>query len=240
MKPYKKPHLKLSLRQKFNTTRALGITAVIMIIIGGVLFYKFGYIEDTLADKIDIKQTKNIRGAGNMIHFKHQNDVIQVPHHSSLNLRDSFTIETWFLPLGFGNNFFNDPVVGKHSSGQGWEIRAGGSDRELGFMITLPNNGCRFNHCELKSPHPLQKNIWTHVAVTYEHESSTNTSFVKLYHNGILVNEGIYTGKVSMSSIDFTIGKNTEWGNRSFNGYIDDVRYWSSVRTEAEIQQNMT
>ncbi len=82
-------------------------------------------------------------------------------------------------------------------------------------------------------------NEWVHVAVTFDDASNTMT----LYKNGIVVytNTGVIW---SMVAEPMYIGAQTGTGptyapNNFFDGTIDEVRIWSDVRTQAEIQASM-
>jgi hypothetical protein len=77
---------------------------------------------------------------------------------------------------------------------------------------------------------------WHHVAVTYDPNLTTNQ--YKLYIDGSLETQGNLT--VSTNTIAGTqlqIGKRID-GAKMFDGTIDEVRFWSDVRSPAEISQN--
>src|SRR5690606_10506121 len=68
-------------------------------------------------------------------------------------------------------------------------------------------------------------NQWTHIAVSY---SSTNSE-AHIYINGVLDNSE--TGvSINISGVGAGIGYNTF--DEVFNGSIDDVRIWNTVRTD--------
>ena len=78
-------------------------------------------------------------------------------------------------------------------------------------------------------------NQWTHLAVTY------NGSQVVIYRNGTALDS-----TDAMDNIDWTnSSSNLEFGSytkdgitRYFDGYIDEVRLWNSVRSAAEIKSS--
>ncbi len=86
---------------------------------------------------------------------------------------------------------------------------------------------------------PLRQ--WTHVAGTY----SQSLGQVKLYINGILsLTKNIGSVVVNHTSINPLIGAYFQQGSTTdtrghFNGKIDEVRLWYSVRSEADIRDNM-
>lgn len=75
-------------------------------------------------------------------------------------------------------------------------------------------------------------NQWTHIAVSY----SASTSEAKLYINGVLDATG--GGTLDTSGVGAGIGYHNV--DDVFNGLIDDVRIWDTVRTDAEIFANRT
>ncbi len=82
------------------------------------------------------------------------------------------------------------------------------------------------------STSPIPSNQWVHIAVSY----SSSTSEAKLYINGVLDTTET-GGTLDISGNGAGIGYNDV--DDVFNGLIDDVRIWSTVRTDAEILTNM-
>ncbi len=79
---------------------------------------------------------------------------------------------------------------------------------------------------------PVNPNIgqWYHLVGTWD------GSTARLYVDGVLKTEAMNPITVGPGSVGFYIGGAT---GDYFNGLIDDVRLWSSMRSEAEIQGNM-
>ena len=74
---------------------------------------------------------------------------------------------------------------------------------------------------------------WYHIAVTVE------TSTVKLYIDGELIDsKTIATTIRDVARTSCFLGK-SYWADPYFNGYMDEVRLWSTVRTQAEIRNYM-
>ena len=80
-------------------------------------------------------------------------------------------------------------------------------------------------------------NSWFHVAVTYDNSSSSNDP--KFYINGVEhtnTSKNAPTGSfVSDASYNFTIGNRANATDRTFDGYIDDVRVYDRIISPAEI-----
>ena len=87
----------------------------------------------------------------------------------------------------------------------------------------------------------LSNCVWTHVAVTY----NTATDEWKLYINGVLnttLSAGGNFTPQSASNVNACIGSTLNTGGTIrpgfFNGRIDEVRIWNTVRTDAELFAN--
>ena len=135
----------------------------------------------------------------------------------------TYTKEAWFYTsnLSFQNN-----------------IISGGSDGEHALFAS-PNNGQRISAGHngtwdsVQDPTQIVANTWYHVALTYDAATTT----MKLYTNGILVDTN--------TEVDPFIGGNAlrigafDNGGNLFGGKIDEVRIWSRVLSQSEIQNNM-
>lgn len=86
----------------------------------------------------------------------------------------------------------------------------------------------------LTSPAALVANRWYHIAGTYD------GSTVRFYIDGCLVNEGMWSGGLVVNDVSTCIGNYSLPPNdNGINGWIDEVRIWSSVRTDIELKQGM-
>jgi hypothetical protein len=78
----------------------------------------------------------------------------------------------------------------------------------------------------ISSSVPIPLNQWTHVAVTF------SVYYVQIYINGNLVGTGNAYCPYGYATC---IG----YGSNSWNGRIDDVKFWNYVKTQSEIQNGM-
>lgn len=161
---------------------------------------------------------------------------------------NGFTWECWF---NLGNR--------SSSSVTGIESLVGATDAQLcediGFHFNWPWAGSgKFNwvvsgqtNCSVPrgvigTNMTFNANTWYHAAGVMNY--STNT--MQLYINGNLVNSGTLTIPMSQrmqNSVAVTIGNQDVNYNpyhtfTPFNGKIDEVRFWNTVRTASEIQAN--
>jgi len=158
--------------------------------------------------------------------------------------QDDFTIEMWIkrrTPLLVPPT---QPLIGK------W-VAAGS---QLSYLIRLFNNagtprlealisenGSTADHVVLNQT--FESGTWHHVAVSCDISEAAGTQFV-FYVDGvskgsgsIITNTGIANLKVSTAP--FVIGGEGTGPVNNFDGFIDDVRVWNTVRNLADIQNNM-
>ncbi|MEQ9425076.1 MAG: LamG-like jellyroll fold domain-containing protein [Cyclobacteriaceae bacterium] len=82
-------------------------------------------------------------------------------------------------------------------------------------------------------------NTWHHVAITYDKDATDNFEF---YLDGIsqpLETQSDRDLDLDNSSEELIIGKGNNGAGATMSGMLDEVRIWSDVRTQNEIQQNM-
>ncbi len=81
----------------------------------------------------------------------------------------------------------------------------------------------------------IQLNRVYHVAMTYDGAS------LKFYRNGVLVAQTAASGNLVQNDYNAKIGMyDAATPNESFEGYVNNVRIWNVVRTQAQIQQYMS
>jgi Tol biopolymer transport system component len=86
------------------------------------------------------------------------------------------------------------------------------------------------NETFVEDTSPIALWQWTHVAGTYD------GSMVKLYINGVLVNQLPLSVGIGQGSTGFYIGG---FSSEFFRGLIDEVRLWNVARSQADIQASM-
>lgn len=163
--------------------------------------------------------------SGNAIKFTWGNSQYgSVPAATFGNPSGDFTLEAW---VRLDSNLHSGAVATKvNSFGQGyWLQYEVGSNR---FIAAIGDSGSWQTVSALNAPVVGQ---WYHLAMTY---AGTALAF---YVDGVL--QGTTTVTASYTGSNFTIGRDSAgWGNY-WDGFIDELRYWSAARTPAEIRQNM-
>ena len=165
---------------------------------------------------------------GATLDFDGVNDQVSITHNAALNHGMVFSYEAWVKPTGSGNRTIYSKGPSNGDVNNGDYIFQISPTNQIGFHLTF-TNGWKF------STGTVLNNVWTHVAVTSD---GTN---LKFYINGVL------SGISSLITTAFTPGSTTAYIGRQgttcncnfFSGDIDEVRVWSTTRTQCEIQSFM-
>jgi len=159
---------------------------------------------------------------GNALDFPGGDDIVDCGNDASLDITSAYTLEAWVANFG-GESFpritdkYPAPsiYIAESTNQLGWYGYVGGVSRDFVFSNTSISIG-----------------VWTHVAVTYD------GSAIKAYVNGILKDTRSYSGALSTTTNNLTLG-NRPAGDRALLGKLDELRIWSDARTATEIQDNM-
>ncbi|MBI5497669.1 MAG: InlB B-repeat-containing protein [Deltaproteobacteria bacterium] len=153
---------------------------------------------------------------GNALDFDGTNDHVSIPDATALDLSTSYTVEAWIKPAAF---MWLAGIVSKYHSpsANGYTLRLGASGNY---------DGINFDGMETAGG-ILHPGRWQHVAAVYDGAAR------HVYVNGL---EHALTGTsfVPAANTDpVMIG--SDFNNRFFAGAIDEVRIWSTARSQAEI-----
>ncbi len=161
-------------------------------------------------------------GAG--LHFDGSDDRVSIPDANSLDLTTDFTLEAWIKPTTLPGG--ERTIISKNRDVGLTGYRFMAYDNTLAIVV---NNGPE-QHVVV-STQTLSLNTWTHVAATY-----SGGTVLTLYINGVQ--------EATQTFSSLTLGNSTQPVNlgssepsaNAFNGSLDEVRIWSTVRTAAQIQ----
>jgi hypothetical protein len=164
---------------------------------------------------------------GQALNFDGTNEYVLSDANVS-NIYDNITVEAWIKPdVNLGNGKWDRLVgtgyaanwlfCGKHLSTNALNVAMGGN----ASVATSANN-------------VVKVGIWQHVAFTFDNASN----IVKIYHNADSVASGLYTGTFA-GGARLGIARDGNIGTEYFDGQMDEVRVWSTVRTESELRENM-
>lgn len=166
---------------------------------------------------------------------------------SGTTLDDVFSgggsLSTWIYPetYGEGGSYGRIASKGAADAQDGWQFIVDGAQNEaISFHISCDGGG--FVWWKTTSG-TVPLNQWSHVVVTFDRDSTSNTP--TFYVNGSPVSSGVVVDAGSSAScgtffegtdaaFDFYIGQRVD-GNRTFDGYIDDVRLYDRALVASEV-----
>lgn len=134
-----------------------------------------------------------------------------------LPLQGSYTKEAWIYPLELS---FGYPQI---FTGTNTALFFYGNQLSAGHISG--------GFLELRDPIPTPVLNWVHVAVSF----NAATGNMKLYKNGILVSSASGVLPETESSMELSRFQGTNF----FKGLMDEVRFWNTERTAAEIMADM-
>ena len=170
------------------------------------------------------KTSGALAGPGQALDFDGSNDYVTLGDQSSLENLSTVSIEVWIKPTTITTGY--SQIVNKDRVYFLAIYQNGSGDNKI---TTSFENGVDYSQPNLESVSNISAGEWTHIAVT-----RNSGGLMKLYINGVLDNSFTNT-TVSANSSSVRFGASSI-GTQFFNGIIDEVRFWSDERTEAEIR----
>lgn len=160
------------------------------------------------------------------------NDYLNIPHGLTSNqFIDSLTIEFWIKGSASTNGIVLEKGIFDHE----YYIKTSNASGDSGtgylrFSVD-PNN---VGSSSIVTTQQIMDGKWHHFAVTLK--SSTNEAHV--YVDGVLDNtKNNFTGNITLNAGVVTVGSRS--GSSALAANIDELRLWSTVRTEEQIRINM-
>ena len=158
---------------------------------------------------------------GNALAFDGQDDYVEVADNNHLDLVATYTIEAWIRPDGF--SLLGGIVSKSHTpDANGYTLRLSGSGNYRGL---------NFDGLET-ADNLLTAGKWVHVAAVNDNGTRT------LYINGIAQTLTGTPHIIAVNTDPLRIG--CDYASHYFNGQIEDVRVWNTVRTEYSIRMYMS
>jgi len=168
----------------------------------------------------------------NALDFDGSNDWVNAGTDTALAVGGkALTLEAWVNASAWKTNVFEGGIIVKeeNTSNLGYMLRAGAGGK-LNFAIG--NSDWK----ELTTATAVMSlNTWYHVAATYDGK------YQRLYLNGNLIDSLQTTISIGQSkTTNVAIGNHSSTSySRYWQGKIDEVRIWNTVRTGAEIKAYM-
>jgi hypothetical protein len=181
------------------------------------------------------------QGSGNELLFDGVNDFADGNNAALSSFTNNFTFEMWISPSASitvkPEQNGNTDVSGTTGNGQRYAIGPNwGGATNAGAGISIGSNCIQvYEHGASYMPALLSYNTalpsgWNHIAVVYIAKQP------RLYLNGELVKTGLTSIRANVFPSAFIGGYNI-YGH--YQGRMDEVRIWSTSRTQAEIRENM-
>lgn len=151
---------------------------------------------------------------------------VNTPISSSLQLNDNFTLECWVKVPAVSE--IEEYLIETYGTGGGGYVLRINNGRLMCYAIgaTSPS---------IVSVNTLTLNQWHHVAATFDDASNV----AKLYIDGVLDLTGSLNVDNFTTTTDLRIGARGDDTDVNDLLYMDEVRIWNVVRTDAEIASNM-
>ena len=138
-------------------------------------------------------------------------------------LTTSYTKEAWIkIPNanGLSNNILSGSNFGEHAF---WV------NQTNNYRLSSGHNGLWETVID---PNPIPFGVWQHVAVSYD----AITDEMTLYRNGEIVDQATAVAGFNSGN---ALGLGIYNGSNFYGGKMDEVRVWSDVRTQQEIQEQL-
>jgi len=165
----------------------------------------------------------------NGVLFNGDNETIVVDHKPAFNIGTGFTVEAWIFANNWKTESWRGSIVTKDGVDQsGFAFRCG-DDGRLSFTLGL--NG---TWPEVFTDKIMNTSQWHHVAAVVDNGN------MSLFLDGNPIISGTYDGEPDSNVEDLFIASSSGFGERFFDGIIDEVRIWNVARTTAEIADNRT
>ncbi|PIS05270.1 MAG: hypothetical protein COT81_01990 [Candidatus Buchananbacteria bacterium CG10_big_fil_rev_8_21_14_0_10_42_9] len=155
--------------------------------------------------------------------FDGVNDVVKVPHRSSLNMNDNQVTMAAWVNLDSFTRF--GKIVSKHYSYELLQATGLG-----GLRIAIQPIGGRWHTLDTSNA-PLALNTWQFVAGTYDGQT------MRLYVNGVEVasKDDVFT--IANSAQDISIGANGVNDIEYLDGSMDEIRVYNYALSAFDIEQ---
>ena len=170
--------------------------------------------------------------APHALFFDGQDDGVGIVNHGGLDVATALTLEAWIKPADADNGVMVFCALDDPWSWTGGACGLLATTSEIWFIISTPStDSCVY-------PVTLSPDTWYHVAGTFDGSTMT------IYLNGVAVATKQHPNPGSVSRIgSLVVGRvpvaASSGSFQSFYGTIDELRFWTVVRSEPEIAGDM-
>lgn len=186
-----------------------------------------GYLREitSLAASVDLKNRPSVTiNPNDCLELDGTDDYAAGEDNSYISPANAITLEAWVLKRSDTESYLIHKGAGSGSNAS-YRLKLLSSGKAVGTI-----SGTDFPATDFQ----VAQNVWTHIAFTY---NSINGRY-DYYINGVKDKTGINSvGGIPNESDSLYIGGTNSTGN--FNGFIDEVRISSYVKTESEIAEQL-
>jgi len=173
-------------------------------------------------------------GPGNAISFDGSDDYITCGN--DINPTDKVTLEAWIKTTDDGGW-----VVGKWSTTD-WDHQSYllGTDGGKATITVDGGHATELDDIGLSSSNNVNDGHWHHIAGTWDKNGGENN--MKIYVDGVLRGDTTTSSALDLQDLSgraTEIGGGVEASTSWLQAEIDEIRIWSVVRTQGEIQEDM-
>lgn len=188
---------------------------------------------------VDLPNLKTTSIVNNSILFDGSDDYGTVAPNTDLNNTQTFTIEGWIRPV----TKTADVILFQKQQGEFADISI---NLVSGIFNIEVGNGLESYDTWDYSASSLVADEWFHFAVVYDGIQGSSDDRIILYINGALVstttggvNDIPGTTSSALSTKSTYIAGKDDVTSNDLDGYMDELRVWSDVRSPTEIGDNM-
>ena len=154
-----------------------------------------------------------------------------------MKFTNAMTIEVWLKPeVDRPATYITQDHVSTWHQGQvaGFILWSDGYQPLVPVTNILTTSG----QYPMSSPRKMQLNAWNHLAVTYDKDGGAQN--FRMYLNGQLVTSTTSVGEIVSPDVKWIIGAfKDSYYRESFEGQMDELRFWNVARTPEQINQNL-
>ncbi|MBN1199139.1 MAG: VCBS repeat-containing protein [Bacteroidales bacterium] len=191
---------------------------------------------DSITDSIIRQEEIRVFDGESSLEFNGSDSRLKCQNDSSLNLTGNFTIEAWVKPTGFGSSGAGK-IIDKTMISFYLNQDLATLPVDSSFVVMMAHAGGVVSTFSTPGG-TVKMNQWQHLALSYD----TVASEAHVYLDGVDQPLEMITSPMgpvlSNSTREFVVG-NMKTGNHAFQGCIDEVRIWNSIRSETEIEEWM-
>ena len=174
-------------------------------------------------------------GSGNSLDFDGISQYASVPNNNNLRPAVNMTLECWFYPRSFSDEWTSPLSHAVDNSGTESGYDFSWTNGKLRFRVKTSSQGSNtWDNSAGTDAYEINK--WQHIAGVYNGDS------IYFYLNGVLKEKIAATGAINWDNLptDFRIGSfhdsNEDW---YFDGKLDEIRVWNIARSQTEIRSTM-